>query len=55
MGWSYCSNGPVTTREKNIVKPEGRRKRGRPKLRCEDGVQSDIEAEGEKLGKHSQD
>jgi hypothetical protein len=28
------------------VKPEGRRKRGRPKLRYEDGVENDIEALG---------
>lgn len=28
------------------VKPEGRRKRGRPKLKWEDGVDNDVKAQG---------
>jgi hypothetical protein len=53
MGWSCCSNGPA----KIIVnaKLEGRRKRGRLKLRWEDGVDNDVKALGERNETHSQE
>jgi hypothetical protein len=37
--------------ERNLnAKPEGRRKRGKPKLRWEDGMVNDVKAEGKETG-----
>jgi hypothetical protein len=45
-GWSFFSNGPA----KRILnaKPDGKRKRGRSKVRWEDGVENYIKALGER-------
>jgi hypothetical protein len=61
MGWSCHSNGPAMTCKKILIaKPEGRRKRkGRPKLRWEDGVDNDVKALGKgnwkNIARHSQE
>jgi hypothetical protein len=48
MGWSYPSNGPAVTAKIILnANPEGRRNRGRPKLRWEDGVDDDVKPLGE--------
>jgi hypothetical protein len=49
MGWSCLSNGPATACEKILnAKPEGRKNRGRPILRKEDGVDDNVKELGDK-------
>jgi hypothetical protein len=48
MGWSCPSNGLEVTAKRILdANPEGRRNRGRPKLRWEDGADGDVKPLGE--------
>ena len=46
----YSYGGQSPTRKVLVVVVEGRRQRGRPKLRWEDGVMEDARKLGERIG-----